>query len=134
MTARMCAGFDNGDAMPVGKAQRIEQESRDGWVVPCFTRIDPEEIRARLADGHFSWLDLTAPTHEDRATLREITTDAQLARLFALKRQLVAMRKVITPQRVNRIGHGWAFWGLGVGSLVATGAALLFWFQRRGWL
>jgi magnesium transporter len=340
----MCADSTKGDAMPVGKARTIEQEAGDGYVVPCFTRIDAEKIRAHLAGGQFFWVDLTAPTHEERIQLREIfgfhplaledtehfgqrpklddygdyvflvfygagrdhaesdaplhevhlfisgnyvvtlhrsplppldrqreqldgrclhseqfvlyrifdsltdsffpllaemddeiddleaavlaeATEAQLARLFALKRQLVAMRKVITPQRdlfarsidqiaalpglklderdyfrdvydhlirisdlidsyrdllsgatdlylstvsnrqndvmkqltviatiflplafitgffgqnfawmVNRIGHAWAFWGLGVGSMVATGAALLLWFRRKGWL
>ncbi len=330
--------------MPVGKAQTIEREAENGRVVPCFTRIDADHIRERIAADDFFWLDLTAPTHEERVQLQEIfgfhplaledtehfgqrpkldhygdyvflvfygagrdhpeqdeplhevhmfisggyvvtlhpaplppldrqreqldgrclhseqfllyrildaltdsffpvlgemddeiddleaevladPTEQQLARLFALKRQLVAMRKVISPQRdlfarsidqiaelpglqlderdyfrdvydhlirisdlidsyrdllsgatdlylstvsnrqndvmkqltviatiflplafitgffgqnfgwmINDIGKAWAFWGLGVGSMVATCAGLLFWFYRKGWL
>ena len=35
---------------------------------------------------------------------------------------------------VRHIGAGWAFWVLGVGSMLLTCAALLQWFRRRGWL
>jgi magnesium transporter len=330
--------------MPVGKAQTSEHETGDGCIVPCFRRIDADHIRERLAADQFFWLDLTAPTHEDRTQLREIfgfhplaledtehfgqrpkldhygdyvflvfygaerdhpeqkdplhevhlfisgsyvvtlhpaslppldrqreqlegrrlhseqfllyrildaltdsffpvlgemddeiddleaavladPTERQLARLFSLKRQLVAMRKVISPQRdlfarsidqiaelpglqlderdyfrdvydhlirisdlidsyrdllsgatdlylstvsnrqndvmkqltviatiflplafitgffgqnfgwmINHIGKAWAFWGLGVGSVLATCAGLLLWFHRKGWV
>ena len=152
-------------------------------------------------------------------------TDQQLQRLFGLKRELVAMRKVVTPQRdifarsidelaelpglelderayfrdiydhlirisdlidsyrdllsgatdlylstvsnrqngvmkqltviatiflplsfitgffgqnfawmVTRIQAAWAFWGLGVGSMLATCAGLLVFFKRKGWV
>ena len=152
-------------------------------------------------------------------------TDQQLQRLFALKRELVAMRKVISPQRdlfassidrisalpglelderdyfrdiydhlirisdlidsyrdllsgatdlylstvsnrqndvmkqltviatiflplafitgffgqnfgflVRHIGSAWAFWGIGLGSMLATCIALLMFFHRKGWL
>jgi magnesium transporter len=152
-------------------------------------------------------------------------TERQLARLFALKRQLVAMRKVVSPQRdlfarsidqiaelpglqlderdyfrdvydhlirisdlidsyrdllsgatdlylstvsnrqndvmkqltviatiflplafitgffgqnfgwmINHIGKTWAFWGLGIGSMVATCVGRLLWFRRKGWV
>jgi magnesium transporter len=333
-----------GETMPVGKAQTTKREGGDGWMVPCFTRIDADHIRERLTADQFFWLDLTDPTHEERAQLKELfgfhplaledtehfgqrpkldhysdyvflvfygagrdhpeqeeplhevhlfisgryvvtlhrgplmslerqreqldgrclhseqfvlyrildaltdsffpllgemddeiddleaavlaePTERQLARLFALKRQLVAMRKVVSPQRdlfarsidqiaelpglqlderdyfrdvydhlirisdlidsyrdllsgatdlylstvsnrqndvmkqltviatiflplafitgffgqnfgwmINHIGKAWAFWGLGMGSMVATGVGLLLWFRRKGWV
>ena len=35
---------------------------------------------------------------------------------------------------VRHIAGGWAFWVLGVGSMLATIAGLLIYFRRRGWL
>jgi magnesium transporter len=35
---------------------------------------------------------------------------------------------------INHIGKAWAFWGLGIGSMVATGVGLLVWFRRKGWV
>jgi magnesium transporter len=61
--------------MPVGKAQAatIENAGKDfRFVVPAFTAIDEERIRDHLNRDHFFWLDLTAPTHEDLARLRDL--------------------------------------------------------------
>jgi magnesium transporter len=35
---------------------------------------------------------------------------------------------------INHIGKTWAFWGLGIGSMVATCVGLLLWFRRKGWV
>ena len=41
-------------------------------MVPCFTSIDEARIRDHLERDHFFWLDLTAPSHDDLAKLREL--------------------------------------------------------------
>ena len=35
---------------------------------------------------------------------------------------------------VRHIGSAWAFWGIGLGSMLATCIALLMFFHRKGWL
>jgi magnesium transporter len=53
-----------------------------------------------LADSFFPILsDMDDEIDEIEAAILEDPTERELARLFALKRQLVAMRKVVTPQR-----------------------------------
>jgi magnesium transporter len=53
-----------------------------------------------LTDGFFPVLsDMDDEIDDLEAAVLEHPSDAQLERLFALKRQLVAMRKVVTPQR-----------------------------------
>jgi magnesium transporter len=53
-----------------------------------------------LTDSFFPILsDMDDQIDELEAAVLEQPTDAQLQRLFALKRQLVAMRKVVSPQR-----------------------------------
>jgi magnesium transporter len=61
--------------MPVGKAQVSNQEHPDEefcFVVPCFTEIDEPAIRDHLERDHFFWLDLTSPSAQDLAKLREL--------------------------------------------------------------
>jgi magnesium transporter len=61
--------------MPVGKAQTAAAAGRDGefgFVVPCMTAIDPARIADHLRRDHFFWLDLTAPTLDELAQLREL--------------------------------------------------------------
>jgi len=41
-------------------------------VVPCLTSIDEASISDLLEDDRFFWLDLTAPSHDDLAQLREL--------------------------------------------------------------
>lgn len=41
-------------------------------VVPCFTSIDAGQIRERLVNDEFFWLDVTRPTHDDVQQLREL--------------------------------------------------------------
>ena len=60
--------------MAVGKARA---EPKDGvhehrYVAPCFTGLDEATIRDHLERDHFFWLDLTAPSHEELARLREL--------------------------------------------------------------
>jgi magnesium transporter len=53
-----------------------------------------------LTDSFFPILsDMDGEIDDLEAAILENPTDRQLERLFALKRQLVAMRKVVTPQR-----------------------------------
>jgi magnesium transporter len=53
-----------------------------------------------LTDSYFPVLsDMDDQIDDLEAAVLECPTDEQLERLFALKRQLVAMRKVVTPQR-----------------------------------
>ncbi len=179
-----------------------------------------------LTDSFFPILsDMDDEIDELEAAVLADPTDRQLERLFSLKRQLVAMRKVITPQRdlfargidqladlpglelderdyfrdvydhlirisdlidsyrdllsgatdlylstvsnrqndvmkqltviatiflplsfitgffgqnfgwmVTHIIHAWAFWAIGVGSMVATCVGLLIYFHRKGWV
>ena len=61
--------------MPVGKAKAATSETAGEdfrFVVPCCSRIDEADIRDHLRRDQFFWLDLTAPTHEDIAKLREL--------------------------------------------------------------
>jgi magnesium transporter len=179
-----------------------------------------------LTDSFFPILsDMDDEIDELEAAVLEDPTDRQLERLFSLKRQLVAMRKVVTPQRdlfarsvdqiaelpglevderdyfrdvydhlirisdlidsyrdllsgatdlylstvsnrqndvmkqltviatiflplafitgffgqnfgymVNDIKSTWAFWVLGIGSMLATVGILIMFFRRKGWL
>ena len=61
--------------MPVGKAKAVTADTAGEdftFVVPSFTRIDEARIRDHLERDHFFWLDLTAPSHDDIAKLREL--------------------------------------------------------------
>lgn len=60
--------------MPVGKATDAHPAEADGYrfVVPCLTEIDESRIRAHFDSGHFFWLDLTSPTHDQLQELRSI--------------------------------------------------------------
>ena len=61
--------------MPVGKAKAATPETAGEdftFVVPSFTSIDEARIRDHLERDHFFWLDLTAPSHDDLAKLREL--------------------------------------------------------------
>ena len=61
--------------MPVGKAKAATSETAGEdfrFVVPCCSSIDEADIRDHLRRDQFFWLDLTAPTHEDIAKLREL--------------------------------------------------------------
>ena len=61
--------------MPVGKARAVALDKAGDEFrceVPCFTQIDEERIRERLARDQFFWLDLTAPSHEDLARLQQL--------------------------------------------------------------
>jgi magnesium transporter len=61
--------------MPVGKARAATVDSAEEgfhFVVPCFSAIDEPTIRDHLKRDHFFWLDLTAPSHEEIAQLREL--------------------------------------------------------------
>ncbi len=179
-----------------------------------------------LTDSFFPMLaDMDDEIDSLEVAVLDDPTDRQLERLFSLKRQLVAMRKVITPQRdlfargidqiadlpglqlderdyfrdvydhlirisdlidsyrdllsgatdlylstvsnrqndvmkqltviatiflplsfitgffgqnfgwmVTHIIHAWAFWAIGVGSMVATCVGLLIYFHRKGWV
>jgi magnesium transporter len=58
--------------MAVGKAQTASKGENFRFIVPCFTRIDAQEIGERLAHDHFFWLDLTDPDHADLEQLRQI--------------------------------------------------------------
>lgn len=43
-----------------------------GVAVPCYGAIDKQAIEEHLAGDHFFWLDLTSPSAEDLAKLREL--------------------------------------------------------------
>jgi magnesium transporter len=61
--------------MPVGKARaRPVEAAGDEFrlVVPSFTTIDQAVIKDHLHRDHFFWLDLTAPSSEQIAQLREL--------------------------------------------------------------
>ena len=61
--------------MPVGKAKAAPAGSASEeyrFVVPCFTRIDPVQIRDHLERDHFFWLDLTAPSEAEIAQIQEL--------------------------------------------------------------
>src|SRR5438309_1779847 len=61
--------------MPVGKAKAATpQEARDEFncIVPCFNRIDEEQIRDHIERDHFFWLDLSSPGPDELAQLRNI--------------------------------------------------------------
>jgi magnesium transporter len=75
-TGTMCSAAATKETMmPVGKAQAASKEEAGDdfrFMVPCFTRIDEADIRDHFERDHFFWLDLTAPTREELAQLREI--------------------------------------------------------------
>jgi magnesium transporter len=57
------------------KADLLEAEDPSRGVrlrVPCFTRIDEEQIRDHLERDHFFWLDVTNPGEQDIMTLGRI--------------------------------------------------------------
>jgi magnesium transporter len=61
--------------MPVGKATAVAPQ--DGGeefrvVVPCFTGIDEARIRDHLQRDQFFWLDITSPSEDQLAKLREL--------------------------------------------------------------
>lgn len=61
--------------MPVGKAMAATAENAGEefrFRVPCLTRIDEAQIRDHTERDRFFWLDLTAPSHDDLAKLREL--------------------------------------------------------------
>ncbi len=62
--------------MAVGKAQAQHPdraaETGFGFAVPCFSSIDQGAIKDQLANDHFFWLDLTAPTAEQLEQLHEL--------------------------------------------------------------
>jgi magnesium transporter len=61
--------------MPVGKAKAADAATAGEdfrCVVPCSTRIDEDSIRDQLKRDQFFWLDLTDPTHDDLAKLRQL--------------------------------------------------------------
>jgi magnesium transporter len=61
--------------MPVGKAKAATTDSASedfNLVVPCFASIDEPRLREHLARDEFFWLDLTAPSQEDLATLHSL--------------------------------------------------------------
>jgi magnesium transporter len=61
--------------MPVGKARAVAAEVANDdfqFVVPCFTHVEEAQIRDHLQRDHFFWLDLTAPSPDDLAKLREL--------------------------------------------------------------
>ncbi len=61
--------------MPVGKARTATgKREHEGFrfVVPCFKAIDEAAIKDHLKRDHFFWLDLTAPSQEELAKLREL--------------------------------------------------------------
>jgi magnesium transporter len=61
--------------MPVGKAKAAAPDEIDSdfqFVVPCVTEIDEAWIKDHLERDHFFWLDMTSPTHEQLAKLREL--------------------------------------------------------------
>jgi magnesium transporter len=68
----LIAGSEQGDDMPVGKAQALPPE-RAGedfpLTAPCYTEIDEPSIRDQLERDQFFWLDLTDP---DRERLNEL--------------------------------------------------------------
>ena len=59
--------------MPVGKAKEASTPGDEHrFVVPCLTALDAPAIRDHLDRDHFFWLDLTAPSHDELAQLREL--------------------------------------------------------------
>jgi magnesium transporter len=210
------------DPMPPLERQR---ELLDGRVLHSEQFLLYRILDA-LADSFFPILSAIDDDIDDLETaMLEDPTDRQLERLFSLKRQLVAMRKVVTPQRdlfarsidqiaelpglnlderdyfrdvydhlirisdlidsyrdllsgatdlylstvsnrqndvmkqltviatvflplsfltgffgqnfgfmVNGIRGTWAFWVIGIGSMVATVLALIVFFRRKGWI
>jgi magnesium transporter len=61
--------------MPVGKARAADPESAEEdfqLIVPCFTEIDPDQIRDHLKRDQFFWLDLTGPDHQRLSRLDEL--------------------------------------------------------------
>jgi len=61
--------------MPVGKAHAATSEAAGSdfkLVVPCGTQINEADIRDHLESNRFFWLDLTAPSHDDIAKLRDL--------------------------------------------------------------
>ena len=210
------------DALPALEEQR---DQLDGRVLHSEQFVLYRVLDA-LTDSYFPILgDMDDDIDNLEAAVLANPTDQQLERLFSLKRQLVAMRKVVTPQRdlfaesidqiaqlpglalderdyfrdiydhlirisdlidsyrdllsgatdlylstvsnrqndvmkqltviatiflplsfitgffgqnfgfmIVHITHEWAFWVLGVGSMLATCAALLVFFRRKGWV
>jgi magnesium transporter len=61
--------------MPVGKAKAVAAGTAGEdftFEVPCYTSIDEARIRDDLTHDQFFWLDLTAPSHDDIAKLRDL--------------------------------------------------------------
>lgn len=62
--------------MTVGKAQAHDPShpaaGEFSFTVPCFSTIDHDAIKRRLADDHFFWLDLTAPDTAQIEELRDL--------------------------------------------------------------
>jgi magnesium transporter len=210
------------DPLPVLDQQRKELEGR----VLHSEQFLLYRVLDGLTDSFFPVLaDMDDEIDDLEAAVLKAPTDEQLERLFGLKRQLVGMRKVVTPQRdmfarsidqlaalpgleldeqdyfrdiydhlirisdlidsyrdllsgatdlylstvsnrqndvmkqltviatiflplafitgffgqnfgwmVRNITSGWAFWALGIGSMLATIAGLLVYFRRKAWV
>lgn len=61
--------------MPVGKATAAATDTAGedfNLVVPCLTSVDEANIREHLERDQFFWLDLTAPSHADLASLNTL--------------------------------------------------------------
>jgi Mg2+ and Co2+ transporter CorA len=129
--------------MPVGKAKAAAKETAGEefrLIVPCFTSVDESHISDQLERNHFLWLDLTSPTTEDLVRLRDVFGFHPLAQLTVIATIFLPLAFITGffgqnfAIMVKLISHPWAFWVLGVGSMVATCVGLLMFFRRKGWV